>query len=73
MIGALLALGNLIAKKHSNNCDEDIICNRTYYYGPQARTNGDPIDRFVGARPGPKASHGIVVADDDGDVGNERW
>jgi len=39
-----------------------MVGHRAYEDGSRPLTNSNPVDRFVGARPRPTASDGIVVA-----------
>jgi len=66
-----LPLGNLVSEEHAYDGDQDVVRDWADDDGTQSGANSDPVDSFVGARPRPEASGGVVVADDDGDVGNE--
>ena len=66
-----LPLGNLVSEEHADDGDQDVVRDRADDDGTQSGANSDPVDRFVGARPRPESPGGVVVADDDGDVGNE--
>ena len=66
-----LPLGNLVSEEHADDCDQYVVRDWADDDGAQARADGDPVNRFVGARPRPEASGGIVVTDHDGDVRNE--
>lgn len=66
-----LPLGNLVSEEHADDGDQDVVRDWADDDGTQSGTNSDPVDRFVGARPRPEASCGVVVADDNGDVGDE--
>lgn len=66
-----LPLGDLVSEEHADDGDQDVVCDRADDDGTQARADSNPVDGFVGARPRPEASCGVIIADDDGDVGNE--
>jgi hypothetical protein len=66
-----LPFGNLVAEEHADDGDEDVVSNRADDDGTQARADGDPVDRFVGAAPWPESPGSVIVADDDGYVRNE--
>ena len=66
-----LPLGNLIPEEHADDGDQDVVRDWADDDGTQAGADSDPVDRFVGARPRPESPGSVVVADHDGDVGNE--
>ena len=66
-----LPLGNLIPEEHADDGDQDVVRDWADDDGTQSGADGDPVDRFVGAAPWPESPGSVVVADDDGDVGNE--
>ena len=66
-----LPLGNLIPEEHADDGDQDVVRDWADDDGTQSGADSDPVDGFVGARPRPEASGGVVVTDHNGDVGNE--
>jgi len=67
-----LPLRDLVAEEHADDGDQDVVGDGADDERTDPRANRHPVDGFVAARPRPKTSGGVVVADHDRDVGQER-